>query len=95
MLDWLKGWLNDFLGWLLELLQWIPKKVFSVAMDGIAKFFEAIPVPGFVTDAQGYFNQIAGQIIYFGDMFQLSFGFKVMFAALLARFILRRIPIIG
>lgn len=95
MLDWLKEWLSDFTDWLLELLQWIPKKIFSVAMDGIAKFFEAIPVPGFMSQSQSYFNQISGQIIWFADMFQIGFGFKVIFAALLARFILRRIPIIG
>ncbi|MCY1290477.1 hypothetical protein D9M70_396240 [compost metagenome] len=95
MLDWLKGWLDNFAEWILELLQWIPKKIYSVVMEGIAAFFNAIPVPDFVSQAAGAFGGIPSTVMYFASMFELNFGLAVVLSALVARFILRRIPLIG
>jgi hypothetical protein len=95
MLDWLQGWLDSFTQWLLDLLQWIPKKLYSEAMAGIANFFNALPVPDFVTQAAGAFQGIPSTVLYFASMFELAFGVSVVLSALLARFVLRRIPFIG
>lgn len=95
MLDWLKSWLNDILKWFVDWAEWIPKKIYSVAMEGIGKFLSAIPVPDFMSQAGGAFAGIPSSVMWFASTFELSFGIKVCLAALLARFILRRIPFIG
>ncbi|MCY1287098.1 hypothetical protein D9M70_360840 [compost metagenome] len=95
MLDWLKSWLDELVKFFLEWAEWIPKKLYSVVMDGIAKFFNAIPVPDFVHQAAGAFQGIPSTVMYFASMFELNFGLKIVLVALVARFILRRIPLIG
>lgn len=95
MLDWLKGWLNSILAWFVEWAEWIPKKIYSAVMDGLASFISAIPVPSFVHDAAGAFSGIPSQVMYFASAFELNFGIKVILLALVLRFILRRIPLIG
>lgn len=95
MLDWLKSWLDSILKWFAEWAEWIPKKLYSAAMEGIGKFLNAIPVPDFMTQADGAFAGIPATVLWFASTFQLSFGIKVVLAALVARFILRRIPLIG
>ncbi len=95
MLDWLKGWINDILAWFVDWAEWIPKKIYSAVMDGIASFINAIPVPSFMQDAAGAFAGIPSTVMYFASAFQLAFGVKVVLAALVLRFILRRIPLIG
>lgn len=95
MLDWLKSWLNDILDWFAKWAEWIPKKIYSAVMDGIASFINAIPVPSFMQDAAGAFAGIPSSVMYFASAFELGFGVKIVLAALVLRFILRRIPLIG
>lgn len=95
MLDWLKSWINDILKWFVEWAEWIPKKIYSAVMDGVAKFINAIPVPSFMNDAAGAFAGIPSTVMYFASSFELNFGIKVVLLALVARFVLRRIPLIG
>lgn len=95
MLDWLKGWLNEILNWFVKWAEWIPKKIYSAVMDGIASFINAIPVPSFMQDAAGAFAGIPSTVMFFASAFELGFGVKIVLAALVLRFILRRIPLIG
>lgn len=95
MLDWLKGWLNEILNWFVKWAEWIPKKIYSSVMDGIASFINSIPVPSFMQDAAGAFAGIPSTVMFFASAFELGFGVKIVLAALVLRFILRRIPLIG
>lgn len=94
-MDWLKGWLDKLTQWFFDLMQWLPKKIYSLVMDGLASFFESIPVPSFMSQAGGAFAGIPGNVLWFASTFELAFGVSVVLLALVARFILRRIPFIG
>lgn len=95
MLDWLKSWLDKLVQWFFDLMQWLPKKIYSLMMDGLASFFEAIPVPSFMSQAGGAFGGIPSSVLWFASTFELAFGVSVVLIALVARFVLRRIPLIG
>lgn len=95
MLDWLKSWLNSILDWFVEWAEWIPKKLYSSAMSGIADFIHALPVPDFMNEAAGAFAGIPQTVMYFASAFELAFGVQVVLSALSLRFALRRIPFIG
>lgn len=95
MLDWLKSWLDKLVAWFVKWAEWIPKKIYSAVMDGLASFINAIPLPSFLTDASGAFAGIPSSVLWFASSFELAFGVSVVLSALIARFILRRIPLIG
>lgn len=95
MLDWLKTWLNDLIKWFSEWAEWIPKKIYSVVLEKLASFINAIPLPSFFTDASGAFSSLPSGVVWFADFFQLGFGISVVLLALFLRFIIRRIPFIG
>lgn len=46
-------------------------------------------------DIAGLFNSLPDSVWYFINLFMVTEGIKLMFSALLTRFIIRRIPIIG
>lgn len=87
--------LSDFAEWLKDLLLWLPLKVWELLLDGLASAFEAIPVPSFFQTAQGYLNGIGGNVMWALNMFAVPEGLAMLMTALIARFVLRRIPLIG
>lgn len=98
--------LKQFFEWLLDMvmsiLEWmidLPVKVFlyllEMLLNGCAFIFESIPVPSFVSQVGGLFAAIPPEIGYFVNMFRIPEGMMMLIGALLARFLLRRIPIIG
>lgn len=99
MFDSLKSWLADriqeFLTWIFDLVLWLPKKLFSLFMDALASFFEAIPVPAFITNAGNFFQGIPDSFLYFVNMFAVGEGIAMVIAAYILRFLIRRIPFIG
>ncbi|OHC58114.1 MAG: hypothetical protein A3J25_03855 [Pseudomonadales bacterium RIFCSPLOWO2_02_FULL_63_210] len=92
-------WISDFflgiLEWLLDLVAWVPKKIWELLLDALASAIEAIPAPGFVSSAGGWFGGIPETVIYFGQFFAVAEGLGMIMSALVLRFLLRRIPIIG
>lgn len=93
--DWLAEKIEEFLQWLLDMLLWLPKKLFQLIFDGLATFIERIPVPGFIANAQGFFSGIPSEIVYFINFFAVGEGLAMVTGALVLRFVLRRVPIIG
>ena len=59
MLDWLKSWLNSILDWFVEWAEWIPKKLYSSAMSGVADFIHAIPHDPAAPDPEAWLNRLA------------------------------------
>lgn len=51
-------------------------------------------LPKFV-DIAGLFSSLPDSVWYFMNLFMVAEGTKLMFSALLTRFIIRRIPLIG
>ena len=99
MWDSIKSWfaerIGEFQQWLLDALLWLPRKLFQVIFDGLATFVERIPVPDFMANAANFFAGIPSEIVYFLDFFAVAEGLGMVTAALVLRFVLRRVPIIG
>lgn len=95
MLDWLMSWINDLVDWFVKWAEWLPKKLYSVVMEALASFINAIPVPAFFTDASGAFSSIPSSVLWFASSLELGYGVTVVLSAYALRLVLRRIPFIG
>lgn len=104
--DWLLGiiesfvqWLTDtvvaIIEWIGEFLLWCLQKVWELLLAGLAEVFEAIPAPDFMTQAGGFFGGIPTTVVYFLQFFAVAEGLSFIATALVLRFIIRRIPLIG
>ncbi len=87
--------LSDFATWLKDVLLWVPRKLWAELLDGLASILAAIPVPGFVNDAQNAFGSLSPGIVFFASKFAVPEILSMVIAAYGLRFLIRRIPIIG
>lgn len=86
-------WLREFAEWLLDILLYIPQKIWELILGAVAAVLEAIPVPAWMqTDP---FANINPGIAWMLNEFQIAFGLTVVLSALGIRFLIRRIPLIG
>lgn len=91
--DWLTDWLDAAFAWLVQLLLWVPQKLYGLLLDGLAAVLTAIPVP---TWAEGItLDWIPGTMAYFLEPFNIPLAMTCMTSAVLIRFLIRRIPVIG
>jgi len=88
-------WWQDFGQWLIDLLLWVPRKIFELLLDGLASVVEAIPVPSFMSGLEGWVSGLSSAIAYFGAPLQLEAGMGFVLTAWVIRFTIRRIPVIG
>ncbi|WP_313487446.1 DUF2523 family protein [Stutzerimonas kunmingensis] len=95
LFQWLLDTFAKFVDWLLELVLWAPKKILEALLDALAGVLEAIPVPSFMSNAQSFFSAIPSEVVFVLTFFAVKEGVAMIIAALILRFILRRIPIIG
>lgn len=72
-----------------------PEWVFSRMAEEIVRFFNKLPVPSFFDTAGDAFAGIPPSVVYFASAFRIGEGISMILLALLLRFIIRRIPIIG
>lgn len=87
--------LSNLARWVLDLVLWVPRKIFSLLLDGLATVLEALPVPTFVADLHGALGQFSGGALYLANFFQLGQGLAIIMGAYAIRFAIRRIPFIG
>jgi hypothetical protein len=79
---------------LIDIVLWVPRQLFGLLVDGVELMLNWIPEIDIV-DLQGVFDGLGGQLLYFLTVFEFDYGMTAMMTALIARFILRRIPFIG
>lgn len=87
-------WLEDFAAWLLELLLWIPLKVFETCLELTAAVLEWVPVPAWLASGDP-FAAIPDYVMYFLVAFELAEGITIILGAYVIRFMIRRLPIVG
>ena len=87
--------LESFAQWLLDIFLWVPRKVWAGLLDGLASIVEGITPPEFMNAIAGYAAAVPSGVVWGLDMFAFAEGMAMVAAALLARFLLRRIPLIG
>ena len=81
------------LKWLSDELKAIWLYIYDALLSGLAALFESIPVPDFLANIQSY--TLPPAVAWAAESFNLEYGLGVIVAAYVARFIVRRIPIIG
>ncbi|MEA1080768.1 hypothetical protein [Marinobacter qingdaonensis] len=79
---------------LIDIVLWVPRQLFGLLVDGVELMLGWIPDIDIV-DLQSVFDGLGGQLLYFLTVFEFDYGITAMMTALIARFILRRIPFIG
>lgn len=87
--------LKEFAEWLLDALLYVPRKVWEMLLDGLAGLIEAIPVPDFMQNLSSLFASMPSGVAYFASALQLGTGVTIILSALVIRFVIRRIPVIG
>lgn len=88
-------WVNDLANEFLETLIQLPMYAFEGLCRGFADFLRELPAPDFVLDAGGIFQHVPQEIAFYSNMLEIPYGITVITSALLLRFVLRRIPVIG
>jgi hypothetical protein len=88
-------WLKDFAQWLYDVLMWLPRWTVDQVLSGLAALIQAIPVPSFINDFMTSAASLSGDVVWWLDLLQVQWGLSCMTTALIARFVLRRIPLIG
>lgn len=91
--DWLTDWLDAAFSWLIDLLLWVPQKLYGLVLDALATVFEAIPVPSWAASIS--FAGIDNAIAFFAEPFHIDLGLTVVAGATLTRFLIRRLPFVG
>jgi hypothetical protein len=79
---------------LIDIVLWIPRQLYGLLVDAVELMLGWLPEIDIV-DLQGLFDGLGGQLLYFLTVFEFDYGLTAMMTALIARFILRRIPFIG
>ena len=84
-----------FAAWLLDLLLWVPRKIFELLTDGLAAVLESIDPPGWMQNLGGYVGQVPDSVWFFLRGLELGYGLTVIGSAYALRFLIRRLPVVG
>lgn len=80
--------LSSLFSYFADFFNWIYSKI----LDGAAYALSAIPVPDWL-DAPSF--SLPDGVLWFANVLQLQEGVAIMTSAWVARFIIRRLPVIG
>lgn len=94
-MEWLNGWLNDALQWFYDFMLWLPRKLWKLFLDGLHELVDAIEPPAFFAQAAQYASSVPPEVLWAFDLFAVSTGLGMVLTALVLRFLIRRLPIIG
>lgn len=89
------GWIAGAFEWLLSVVLWLPVKLFLMLGDALLWVLEAIPVPDWMTGAALNLSSVSPSMMYFLEPLQFETGLSWVLSALLLRFMVRRLPVIG
>ena len=91
-MDALIEYVGKILEWLLDLVLWVPRKVFELLTDAVAAAISAIPAPDWLTAHAGNLSGMASGAVWLLDLAAASEGLSMVLSALLLRFGLKAIP---
>jgi hypothetical protein len=94
-MDYLIGFISRILTWLLDFVKWFAEWVYQEVMGALVGVLNAIPVPQFIQDAPSVLGALPGGIGWGLAAFKVPEGLLIVMTALLIRFFIRRLPIIG
>lgn len=82
-----------WLVWLRDEVKYMFLYIYDALLSGFAKLIEIIPVPDFMANFQSF--SMPPGVAYFADAFEIPSGIAIIVSAYIARFILRRLPVVG
>lgn len=62
------NWFNDVLQFLVDLLLWIPRKIWGLLLDGLSAVIAAIPMPAWVGEMAGAASAIPASVTWWLDL---------------------------
>ena len=81
------------LQWMSEELQSLFTWLWDSILSACASVLEALPVPDFLLNTGSFI--IPGEVSWAASAFNIEFGIGIIVSAYVARFVLRRIPLVG
>lgn len=87
--------LSEFASWMMDVLLWLPRQLFSEFMGGMLQFLQMIPSPEFALSLAQSVAQVPEAMKWWMGMANLGTGAQLVGGAYVGRFLLRRIPLIG
>lgn len=78
---------------IVDAILWLPRVIWDYCLDVILYFMTFLPTEPI--PLQDSLNNLSSNFLFYLDIIEFEYGLSVMFTALIARFILRRIPFIG
>ena len=94
-MDQLIQFIARILTWLLDLVKWAAEWLWNEVLGALVTVLSAIPVPQFLTDAPSVLAALPSGIAWGLNAFCVPQGLVIYLGALLIRFIIRRLPIVG
>jgi hypothetical protein len=79
--------------WLVFQLESFGVWLYDTFLTGLAGLLEIVPVPDFLINIQPIL--IPSSVTFFLEPFQIEYGITILVSAYIARFIVRRLPVIG
>lgn len=99
MLESIKQWFADryeqFQEWLLELVLWIPRKVWEEFLDELAGVLESLGIPSFIIQASALLGSWGSDASYWFDLLQFNWGFSLVVSAISIRWAWSKVPFLG
>lgn len=94
--DWydIPGHLSNFAKWMVDFFSWLPQFIWDCFLRGLAAVIEVLPSPVSNLDLSAAAGVLSGAG-YVAGLVHLQFGVGIIFAAATAKFLLRRIPLVG
>lgn len=89
------GWIVAFGSWLLDVLLWVPRKVYGLLLEGLATVIEAIPVGGIADALSGGWGGVGDGVLWALGLVRLDVGIPLVASAYLTRWVIRRLPLVG
>jgi len=86
-------WVDEVLTWILDVLLWVPRKIYELLLAGLETVIAAIPVPSWAAELS--LDWLPSSMAYFLEPFQLGLAVTSITGGYLLRFIIRRIPVVG
>ncbi len=93
--EWIAEMVAAVLGWIIDVLLYVPQQLFSLLVDGLIAVLAAIPVPAWVQTVATAGGSLAGDVVWWLDLLQFQTGLAIWISSLGIRFLIRRIPVIG
>ena len=95
IIAWLSSAYEKAQNWVLDLVLWIPRKIYSSWADDIASYVESISPPDSIQQFTYYVGQWVDQAGYWFDLLQVNWGLAAITTAIMFRWSKKFVPFFG